>query len=167
MAMVPSLANLYLEKGSDLVRRSFFGQVPIVICCALFCVYRLPSYLNETEAKGESAEEPAPASGPSGIRDLDFAGLFTFAGTVLLLLFLLRALGAQNKGMFFQTSLLAFAFISGCTIFIVIELFWAANPLVPMRLFSKPIGVYFLCQTLLMAGRFSVRPCSPLHVRQV
>ncbi|KAL3431019.1 major facilitator superfamily domain-containing protein [Aspergillus tetrazonus] len=136
-------------------RWSFFGQVPIVFCCALFCVYRLPSYLNETEPKGESAEEPAPASRPSGIRDLDFAGLLTFAGTVLLLLFLLRALGAQNKGMFFQTSLLAFAFVSGCTIFIVIELFWAVKPLVPIRLFSEPIGVYFLCQTLLMAGRFS------------
>ncbi|KAL4771045.1 major facilitator superfamily domain-containing protein [Aspergillus nidulans var. acristatus] len=136
-------------------RWSFFGQVPIVICCALFCVYRLPSYLNETEPKGESAEEPAPASRPPGIRDLDFAGLFTFAGTVLLLLFLLRALGAQNKSMFFQTSLLAFAFICGCTVFIVIELFWTPKPLVPIRLFSEPIGVYFLCQTLLMAGRFS------------
>ncbi|KAL4734667.1 major facilitator superfamily domain-containing protein [Aspergillus similis] len=139
-------------------RWSFFGQLPIVVCCALFCVYRLPSYLNETVPEGDSAEEPAPASRPPGIRNLDFAGLFTFAGTVLLLLFLLRALGAQNEGMFFQASLLALAFICGGTIFIVIELFWAPNPLVPIRLFSKPIGVYFLCQTLLMAGRFSVLP---------
>ncbi|KAL4811988.1 major facilitator superfamily domain-containing protein [Aspergillus spinulosporus] len=136
-------------------RWSFFGQVPVVICCVLFCIYRLPSYLNETEPKDESAEEPAPVSRPPGIRDLDFAGLFAFAGTVLLLLFFLRALGAQNKGMFFQTTLLAFAFISGCTIFTVIELSWAPKPLVPIRLFSETIGIYFLCQTLLMAGRFS------------
>ncbi|KAL6233783.1 hypothetical protein BDW75DRAFT_241664 [Aspergillus navahoensis] len=136
-------------------RWSFLGQVPIVISCALFCAHRLPSYLNETETKGDTTEEPAPPTRPPSIRDLDFAGLFAFAGTVLLLLFLLRALRAQNEGMFFQTSLLAFLFICGCTVFIVIELFWAPKPLVPLRLFSKTIGIYFLCQTLLMAGRFS------------
>ncbi|KAL4994523.1 major facilitator superfamily domain-containing protein [Aspergillus recurvatus] len=136
-------------------RWSFFGQVPIVISCALFCVRRLPSYLNQTETKDESTEDPVPASRQPGICDLDFAGLFTFAGTILLLLFLLRALGAQNEGMFFQTSLLAFSFVCGCIIFIMIELFWAPKPLVPIRLFSQTIGIYFLCQTLLMGGRFA------------
>ncbi|KAL5045018.1 hypothetical protein BDW71DRAFT_198472 [Aspergillus fruticulosus] len=137
-------------------RWSFFGQVPIVISCALFCVHRLPSYLNETETIGDTTEEPAPPTRPPGIRDLDFAGLFTFAGTVLLLLFLLRALGAQNEGMFFQTSLLAFSFLCGCIIYILIELFWAPKPLVPLRLFTQGIGIYFLFQTLLMGGRFAV-----------
>ncbi|KAL4975984.1 major facilitator superfamily domain-containing protein [Aspergillus desertorum] len=101
---------------------SFFGQVPIVILCALFSVYRLPSCLHETETKDESTEEPAPASRQPAIRIFDFAGLFTFAGTILLLLLLLRALGAQNEDMFFQTSLLAFSFICSCIIFNVIEL---------------------------------------------
>ncbi|RDW61136.1 uncharacterized protein DSM5745_10634 [Aspergillus mulundensis] len=132
--------------------RSFFGQVPAVIGCALFCFYRLPSYLNDTETKEEATERPAP---PSGIRDLDFAGLFTFAGTILLMLFLLRALGAQTADMFFQTSLLAFFFLCGCILFVVIELFWAQKPLVPIRLFSQTIGIYFAFQALILGGRLA------------
>ncbi|KAL4901689.1 hypothetical protein BDW74DRAFT_181407 [Aspergillus multicolor] len=132
-------------------RWSFFGQVPAVVACALFCFYRLPSYLNETAAK-EETEVPAP---PSGIRDLDFAGLFTFAGTILLMLFLMRALGAQTEDMFFQASLLGFSFLCGCILFVVIELFWAPKPLVPIRLFSQTIGIYFVFQALVLGGRFA------------
>ncbi|KAL2824262.1 major facilitator superfamily domain-containing protein [Aspergillus cavernicola] len=127
-------------------RWSFYGQFPLILMCMLFAMYRLPSSLNDTA----DDEDAAP------IRDLDFAGIVVFSATVLVLLFLLRALGAHNQNMFLQTSLLSLAFVSGCAIFLVIELFWATKPLIPVRLLSQSIGGWFVIQILLLGGRFAL-----------
>lgn len=93
--------------------------------------------------------------------DLDFAGIFNFSSTILILLFFLQALGTLNEDTVFQTALLGLAFVSGCIIFILIELFWAEKPLIPIRILSIGIGAHFLLQILLLGGRSAV--CLPTN----
>ncbi|KAL3477082.1 major facilitator superfamily domain-containing protein [Aspergillus californicus] len=150
-------------------RWSFFGQVPLILLCTFLSLHLLPSALNNTEVQddcGRTDEEGEAVlpSKRSPIRDLDVAGLFAFAATVLTLLFLLRAVGAQNETMFRQISLLALLFVSGCSIFLTIELYWARKPLIPVRLFTQSIGAWFGVETFVLGGRFAVSTSTQLMV---
>ncbi|KAL4802018.1 major facilitator superfamily domain-containing protein [Aspergillus unguis] len=132
-------------------RWAFYGQLPIILLCILFAAYRLPSSLNETESEG-LAEPVQPNRSP--MRDLDFPGLIALSGTILAMLFLLENLGKQETDTL-HSSLLGVAFLSGCIIFALIEL-WATKPLVPVRLFGQTIAAYWLIQAAMLAGRFAL-----------
>ncbi|KAL2864383.1 major facilitator superfamily domain-containing protein [Aspergillus lucknowensis] len=134
-------------------RWSFYGQIPIILLCAVFSAYRLPSSLNNTSDEDPEPEIPARRS---PFRDLDFGGIFTFSATVLALLFLLQALGGQNETMSLQIPVLTACFVSGCVLFIMIELFWARKPLIPIRLLTWSLTGYFFLQVVLLGGRFAL-----------
>ncbi|OJJ49073.1 hypothetical protein ASPZODRAFT_129457 [Penicilliopsis zonata CBS 506.65] len=144
-------------------RWSFFGQIPFIIICTLVAVYGLPASLNETQ----SDETPPSSSSPDESQDepahrtrlgeLDFAGLISFSATIIALLFLLQAAGegAADEGPAGQKSILALAltFVLCGVAFVMIEVFWARRPLIPMDLLSKKLGAYCLIQTVLFTGR--------------
>ncbi|KAK1144983.1 hypothetical protein N8T08_004698 [Aspergillus melleus] len=130
-------------------RWSFYGQVPLALACILFAASNLPSLMSRAEPKVE-----APSA--SGIWHIDFAGLFSLASTVLSILFLLQAAGAQtieNPEWVYATLVI---FAVSIVAFIAIELFWAQEPLVPMDLMSKTFGAYCLGQVVLVMGRSAV-----------
>lgn len=136
--------------------RAFYGQIPIILLCTLFVAIRLPSFLNDTLVDEAEDRDDETKSRRSPVWELDFAGIFTFSGTILILLFFLEALGMLNEENVLQTALLGLAFVSGCIIFILIELFWAEKPLIPIRILSIGIGAHFLLQVLLLGGRSAV-----------
>ncbi|KAL4864077.1 hypothetical protein BDV12DRAFT_17020 [Aspergillus spectabilis] len=145
-------------------RWSFYGQVPIVLLSAVFTFHRLPSSVNNSRKQHDNVN--ITSSRHLTLRDLDFSGLITFSGTILTMLFLIQALGAQNEDMFFQVSLLSFAFVSGCLLFIAIELFWARKPLIPVHMLFQNIGAYWALQVLLLCSRFAfVSSLVPYFIR--
>ncbi|KAL5337486.1 major facilitator superfamily domain-containing protein [Aspergillus crustosus] len=135
-------------------RWSFYGQVPIVLLCTLLTFYRLPSSINKSKAR-EDDQDPE-TSRHSVLWDLDYAGIITFSGTILIMLFLIRALGAPTEDTDYEILILAFAFVAGCLLFVVIELFWARKPLIPVRMVSQSIGAYWVLQVLLLSSRFAL-----------
>lgn len=127
----------------------FLGQVPLVLMCLLFAVNRLPSL----KPKPESSENHQPRS---GLWSFDFAGLFSFAAANLSLLFLLRDAGAPAKSSSGSTHVPALGFITFCVGFLLIETFWASNPIIPMDLMLQSLGAHCLIQVMIFIGRFSV-----------
>jgi hypothetical protein len=143
-----------------LIFRCFYGQVPILALCALFTAYRLPSSVNDATLEDDPLD--AVPSRRSPLRDLDYVGILSFSGTLLALLFLLRAIAARDESMALQVSLLAVAFVVGAVLFVATELFWARKPLIPLRQISPGLSGYFLIQVLLLGGRWPVR-CTLLY----
>ncbi|KAL4878351.1 major facilitator superfamily domain-containing protein [Aspergillus karnatakaensis] len=135
-------------------RWSFYGQVPLVLLCTLFTCYRLPSSMNKSDSQEDLP--PMPPTRRSLLRTLDIAGLVSFAGTILVMLFLIQAAGTEDDIISRETILLAFAFLSGVTLLVVIELFWASNPIIPVRMLAQNIGRYWILQVLLLASRFAL-----------
>ncbi|KAL2810303.1 major facilitator superfamily domain-containing protein [Aspergillus granulosus] len=150
--------------GSIGWRWSFYGQVPIIVLCAVFTAYRLPSSVNDARLEDDPLE--AVPSRRSPLRDFDFGGIASFSTTVLALLFLLRAIGARDESMALQICLLAIPFVTGGTIFIATELLWARKPLIPLRHLSLSLAGYFILQILLLGGRWPlVTNLTPYFIR--
>lgn len=125
----------------------FLGQVPLVLMCLLFAVNRLPSF------KPKYPENHQPRS---GFWSFDFAGLFSFAAAIMSLLFLLQDAGAPAKNSSGWSHVPALAFITFGVGFLLIEVFWASNPIIPMDLMLKSLGAYCLVQVMILIGRYSV-----------
>ncbi|PYH97108.1 putative transporter, partial [Aspergillus ellipticus CBS 707.79] len=121
-------------------RWSFIGQVPLAIACTV-CVSRLLPNLKKKTLCRDS---------PETIYDLDFPGIITFSITILLLLFLLHDMGIPEPEWIIVPALtLPFLF----SVFLLIEIYWAQRPLIPVDLMCKPLGAYCLVQFLLFTGR--------------
>ncbi|KAJ0416982.1 major facilitator superfamily domain-containing protein [Aspergillus carlsbadensis] len=133
-------------------RWSFYGQVPILALCALFTAYRLPASVNDATLEDDPLDAVPTRRSP--LRDLDYVGILSFSGTLLALLFLLRAIGARDENMALQVSLLTIAFVVGAVLFIATELLWAPKPLIPLRQISPGLAGYFVIQVLLLGGRW-------------
>ncbi|PKY01911.1 MFS transporter, partial [Aspergillus campestris IBT 28561] len=127
----------------------FLGQVPVVLVCVLFAANRLPSF----KPKPEHQENHQPRS---GLWSFDFAGLFSFAAAIMSLLFLLQDAGAPAKNSSGWTHVPALAFITFGVGFLLIEVFWASNPIIPVDLMLKSLGAYCLVQITLLIGRYSL-----------
>ncbi|KAL2793501.1 major facilitator superfamily domain-containing protein [Aspergillus keveii] len=133
-------------------RWCFYGQVPILALCALFTAYRLPASVNDAMLEDDPLD--AVPSRRSPLRDLDYIGIISFSGTLLALLFLLRAAAARDESMALQISILTVAFLVGVVVFVSTELFWARKPLIPLRQISPGLAGYFVIQVLLLGGRW-------------
>lgn len=138
--------------------RSFYGQTPLALACILFAARNLPSSMR-TAAPGFHKTSVSI----SRIRDLDFAGLFSLALTVLSLLLLLQAAGAQTidhpEWVYATMLVLAISLVA----FMAIELCWAAEPIVPMDLMGSAFGAYCIGQTLALTARSAVSSSSFNH----
>ncbi|PWY90955.1 MFS general substrate transporter, partial [Aspergillus heteromorphus CBS 117.55] len=124
-------------------RWSFIGQTPIAITCALSVAYLLPNLRKRTLCRDST---------PSRCRifDLDFLGIITFSITIILLLFLLHTVGIPEQNWIVVPALtLPFTL----SLLILIEVYWAERPLIPIDLMGKPLGAYCLVQFLLFTGR--------------
>ncbi|KAL3462109.1 major facilitator superfamily domain-containing protein [Aspergillus heterothallicus] len=138
--------------GSIGWRWSFYGQVPIIVLCAIFTAYRLPASVNDAQIEDDPLD--ATPSRRSPMRELDFVGIATFSSTVLALLFLLHAIGARDESMVLQVFLLSVAFVVAGSLFVATELVWAQKPLIPLRQISPSLAGYFVLQVLLLGGRW-------------
>lgn len=126
--------------------RSFFGQVPFIFVSSIVALYGLPG-----PSKDQSEASPKPR-----IRDLDFAGILTFAATMISFMFLLQAAGMKDDSLVVGVWTLTLAFALSGSVFVAIEAFWARNPLIPMHLLIQKLGAHCLIQVLLFSGRVAV-----------
>lgn len=126
--------------------RSFIGQVPFILFCTIAAAFCLPaSPTNENEK-----------SQLSRLRDIDFAGIISFAVAIFSLISLLQVIGTEGDSLAVGAWTLALAFILSSGLFIAIEVFWARNPLIPMHLLVQKLGIYCLLQILIFTGRSGV-----------
>ncbi|PLB51565.1 MFS transporter, partial [Aspergillus steynii IBT 23096] len=131
-------------------RWSFYGQIPLALICTLFVALTLPRSMGKA-----ASSQKIPAS-DDGIWQIDFAGLFSLACTILSLLFLLQTAGAQTVDHPEWVHIAMLVFVVSLVAFIAIECLWAREPLIPMDLMGKAFGVYCLGQVLLVMGRSGV-----------
>lgn len=86
-------------------------------------------------------------------------------GNNSLLLFLLQCTDfniIEQSPLFY---LLGGLFVGVASAFLLIEMFWAENPLIPVDMIQKACGGYFLAQAFLAVGRNAVRSLSSLLYR--
>ncbi|KAJ6121117.1 hypothetical protein N7523_005397 [Penicillium sp. IBT 18751x] len=139
-------------------RWSFFGQIPLVLASILITAQQMPSSLNRPQHIETSAR--------SKLKHLDFAGIIVFAAAVLSLLLMVHnfdSVGLQQSRLFFLT---AGAFSLFTVLFLLVEIFWAVTPLIPLDLMKTSFGMYCISQLLVTTGRSAFMPTTvPYFVR--
>lgn len=85
-----------------------------------------------------------------------FLGIFSFTITILLLLFLLQNLNFSTTEQSPLFYLLGTLFVGVGSSFLLIEMFWAKEPLIPIDM-VKGAFAYCLAQAFLAVGRNAVR----------
>ena len=88
---------------------------------------------------------------------MDPLGLIAFALMMLFFLMLLdfgaRADGFENPLLI----LLAAGFLLSGVVFLLVEAYWAASPLIPLKMLKNPsVGIQYLVQMLCMIAIFAV-----------
>ena len=142
-----SAHDLYLLCTSNVVNRSFYGQVPLVMASILVTAFQMPSMDKPKEVEGSTR---------SKLGRIDFVGIISFTTTILLLLFAIQSfkIGEMQQTCLFY--ILCGSFLASITIFLLLECFWAKNPLIPLDLLKKSFGAYCLSQLLLATARSAV-----------
>lgn len=125
--------------------RSFFGQVPFILISGIVALHGLPA-----------SPKNKKTSKQSRIRDIDFAGIITFATSIIALLFLLQAVGMKDDSQDVGVRTLALAFVLSSGAFFATEAFWVKKPLIPVHLLTQNLGAYCLIQVLFFSGRLAV-----------
>ncbi|RAL10280.1 MFS general substrate transporter, partial [Aspergillus homomorphus CBS 101889] len=128
-------------------RWSFIGQVPIAIACIMLVGYLLP----ELRPKTFCRDNESPFL--SRVCSFDFLGIISFTVSVILLLVVLHTTGMQKSDRPDWAYIALIGLILAITLFILTEVYWAKNPLLPTDLTRKSLGGYCSVQFLLFAGR--------------
>lgn len=95
----------------------------------------MPSTLNQTPQE----------STKSKIKKIDFLGILSFTAIILLLLFLLQSTDfstIEQSPLFY---LLGGLFVGVASAFLLIEMFWAEIPLIPVDMIQKACGGILSC----------------------
>ena len=126
--------------------RSFLGELAIAAFCLTVAAFQtLPQKKTST---GSLAAK----------RRLDVPGLIAFALTMLAFLILLDLgvrIGTLKHPLVISS---AVAFLVFGIAFILIEAYWATQPIIPLSLIKKrSVGFQYLAQMLNMSAQFSVR----------
>ncbi|EKG18667.1 Major facilitator superfamily [Macrophomina phaseolina MS6] len=133
-------------------RWSFLSQCPVSVCCAIFISLTLPTNLSpNTEAPEQERKE-----GLAAVRQIDFSGIFAFILAVSTFILLIDLGGDRLPWTHPLTISLGIACVSSTAVFLIIEKFWAANPLTPLSLLRlKAGGGFCVIQVLVFLGRFA------------
>ncbi|KAE8322582.1 major facilitator superfamily domain-containing protein [Aspergillus sergii] len=126
-------------------RWCFYSNVPLILC-AFIVVYQIPP---DSPKSSQSMDN----SLLSGVQNIDWAGIFTLAITLVQLILFIQTL---QPGQIQQARML---YITGAgsifsiSIFVWIETCWALHPLLPLGSMKKAFGGYCLSQFLILSGR--------------
>ncbi|KAE8154397.1 major facilitator superfamily domain-containing protein [Aspergillus avenaceus] len=141
-------------------RWSFIGQLPLVVICIIVALYGLPASLNQSKSR----EGQTNAS--VNILSFDFAGLISFAVSIVLMFYLIHSLSVDTEDQPKLLYLSGIALVVAITVFILVEAYWAKKPLIPLDLVKSCLGSYFVGQLLLLTGRTSLNSnLTPYFVR--
>ncbi|GME35401.1 Major facilitator superfamily [Neofusicoccum parvum] len=139
---------------SDIVgwRWSFLAQCPLSLCCAVFIAFTLPTNLTGAETPEQERKE-----GLEAVRQIDFSGIFAFIVAVSTFILFIDLGGDRLPWTHpFAISLAVICAFSAIA-FVIIERFWAANPLTPLSMLSlKAGGGFCIIQVLVFLGRFAI-----------
>lgn len=112
--------------------------------------------VSQTIAFGEKAVERAKEQKKK--RVLDITGLCVFALTMLSLLMLLDQGTGAGKASNVFIILLAAAFLLLSLLLVLVERYWATDPVIPVKLLQKPgVGFQVVVEVLLMCAQIAVR----------
>ena len=122
------------------INRSFLGQIPIALLCLVVAMWQSLPGANEGSKK----------------RRLDGLGLVTFAFMLTSFLLLVDFGGKDNVPVIF---VLAVAFAISAISFVLVERYWAVQPMIPPSL-VKQSGVWAYCivQLFLLCAMVTVSP---------
>ncbi|OJD30429.1 mfs transporter [Diplodia corticola] len=148
---------------SDLIgwRWSFLSQCPVSIVCALLIAFSLPSDLAQSERPGQERK-----SGFEAIRQIDFAGVLTFIVAVSAFVIFID-LGGDRLAWTHPAMIgLAAIFVSFSITFVLVEKFWATNPLTPLSLLMPTSGGGFCTiQIFVFLGRLAtITNLTPFYI---
>lgn len=139
--MADTRARLFARKC-----RSFIVQAPTALFCGVFCMVLLSS--KQTDLK----KKESPAAGAQ----IDFLGIGGFTVTIASFLAAMQLWDQQQLGP--AAACLAVAVAAGLA-FLLVEAYWAAQPLIPLPLLKTSSAVFFALHALLAFGRQAV--CLP------
>lgn len=156
MEMVAHLLTTKLNEDLADKRRPFLGQVPLVLLCLSMAAWKLPS-IRRSEDHSESRPVGDNYKIPETPRPkLDCLGLGLFSIAVSSLILVCQSMQEQYLSLSLTWIVVTVLIISSVS-FILQEIFFAKNPLIPMRLLTtNGIGATFLLQILAMAAMFGV-----------
>jgi hypothetical protein len=131
---------------SNLTTRSFLGQCPLILIAALLAVWVVPQ--KENNSHDDSKDK---------FRRIDFAGAFTLAITITSFLLAIE-IGGQRYP-WISTPVLGL-FVAGfvsASLFIVIEKYWALEPIFPLQMFGhKDVIFSYFVFALQIAAQLTV-----------
>ena len=90
-------------------------------------------------------------------RTLDVLGLIALAMTMMSFLLLVDIVGKDANLRSWRFVALAVSFALSAVSFVLVETYWAQNPVIsPNLIIQKKVGSYFVVQTLILVAQFSV-----------
>ncbi|CAG8908634.1 unnamed protein product [Penicillium egyptiacum] len=125
-------------------RWSFISQAPTALLCGIFCMLLLTT----TEGPGDKSSDRFKNSTASP--KIDFLGIITFAIAITSLLALIESWG---KGKSESSLVLLGATVGFGVLFLLIEAYYAEQPLIPLSLLKTTSAIYMAIQVLLLFGR--------------
>lgn len=136
--------------------RSFVGQAPIFAVSILLCWVSLP----RTSSKPRAAKDSTSSKHESQfgkLRQVDFLGSALLASFLILILLPLEIGGNKIPWTDARIPILFSAGVLCLIVFIVVEKWWATNPLLPLNLFcNRHTVVSFLVLALQCAAQLGV-----------
>lgn len=138
----------------SLTIRSFLGQCPLILIAALLAFWVIPRKEN---TKDENPRDK--------FRRIDFAGAFALAVTITSFLLALEV-GGQRYPWFSPPVLGLFAAgLVSASLFVIIEKYWALEPIFPLQMFGhKDVIFSYFVFALQIAAQltvsFSLLPCA-------
>lgn len=134
--------------------RSFVGQAPIFAISILLCWFSLPT----TRTKSIASKDSITTQSKFGkLRQVDFVGSALLTSFLILILLPLEIGGNKVSWTDALIPILFGAGILCLIVFVVVEKWWATNPLLPLNLFcSRHTVVSFLVLALLCAAQLGV-----------
>ncbi|OMP88520.1 putative MFS-type transporter, partial [Diplodia seriata] len=139
---------------SDVIgwRWSFLSQCPVSLCCALLIAFSLPADLSNNDVPDQERK-----SGFEAIRQIDFAGIFSFIVAVSTFVLFVDLGGDRLAWTHPGIISLAAICVSFIITFVLVERFWATNPLTPLSLLKPTSGGGFCAiQIFVFVARFAM-----------
>lgn len=131
--------------------RSFLGQTPLFLTAIVCCILVIPN----TKTASANAED-AEVKGNS-IAQMDFAGALLLGVSILTLMLPLELGGTKLPWTHPVIAILFVSAVSLLCLFLAVELWWARNPIVPVRLLkNREVLASYAISALMGVAQFGV-----------
>lgn len=140
------------------ISRSFIGQTPIIILCWIVVIWLYFAPETQQKREGQQGSDGSTSNVVKKKQTVDFAGIIVFAVAMTSFLLIMTSVSRMTlttkKA---QTIVLAIAFATSIPALVIIEAYYAKQPLIPLDLTKGRLGIQMLIQFILLFAQFSVR----------